>query len=323
MTASLRQAVDRLKGQRVLIVGDVILDEYLIGNAERLSREAPIPVLTFERRELIPGGAANPGVNVARLESNAVQIGVIGDDENGTLLLHQLRDGHIDPAGLVRDPSRPTTTKTRIMAQMGLRFPQQVVRLDRLDRSPISPEIERQVCQRIRELARDANAVIASDYLGGLMTPTVVAAIKESQALKVADAQGQFLKYVGFDLVKCNAAEAARYVRRDLHDDADFESAGREISVALGGGDIMITRGAEGMSIIHGSEVTHVAAPTVEDVFDTVGAGDTVVALMTLALCAKLPLVEAALIANAAAGIVIRKVGNYAPTPDELREALS
>jgi bifunctional ADP-heptose synthase (sugar kinase/adenylyltransferase) len=139
---------------------------------------------------------------------------------------------------------------------------------------------------------------------------------------KIADAQGELNKYVGFDVVKCNADEAARYVRRELHSDLDFEAAGCEIASALGGSAVLITRGADGMTLIEANSSSHLPAPHVEEVFDTVGAGDTVVAVVTLALCGGLSPRAAAQIANAAAGVVIRKVGNYAPSLDELREAL-
>jgi rfaE bifunctional protein kinase chain/domain len=327
---SLLPLVDHLAGKRVLVVGDVILDEYLIGRAERLSREAPIPVLEFERRDLIPGGAANPAANIVRLGSTAIQVGVVGADGNGDLVRHLLSARGIDPAGLTSDPARPTTTKTRIMATMGLRFAQQVARLDRLDRQPISGQVEAAICDTIRTYGWTVDAILASDYLTGLMTPAVVQAIRESRApLLIADAQGELTKYQGFDLVKCNAAEASKFTGRALTTDQDFIRAGYEIGTVLsqggqGAGTVVITRGPEGMTIVEpGTSVpTHIAAPQVEDVYDTVGAGDTVVAVFALARAAKLSLEAAGQLANLAAGIVIRKVGNYAPTPDELRDAI-
>ncbi|MBX3085303.1 MAG: ribokinase [Anaerolineae bacterium] len=318
--------VDRLAGKQILVVGDVILDEYLIGRAERLSREAPIPVLEFERRELIPGGAANPAVNVARLGSKAIQVGVIGADENGTLLTELLEARGINTQGLVSDPERPTTTKTRIMAQMGLRFPQQVARIDRIDRTLVNGQIEAAICERIRKLARHVDAIMVSDYLTGLMTPMIVRAILDSKVpTKIADAQGELRKYIGFDLVKCNADEASKFTQRTLVTNDDFVQAGKVISRDLGGNTaVVITRGTDGITLV-GSYLTqpiHVPAPQIEDVYDTVGAGDTVLAIFTLAHTRFITLPQAAMLANLAAGIVIRKVGNYAPTVDELREAI-
>lgn len=323
--------VDRLAGRRILVVGDVILDEYLFGKAERLSREAPVPVLAFERRDLIPGGAANPAANITRLGSHAVQVGVVGADENAPLLRDLLATRGIDPAGLVSDPSRPTTTKTRVMATMGLRFPQQVARLDRIARHPVDGAVETAICDRIRALGGNADLIIASDYLTGLLTPAVVAAIREAAAGNghvplpiVADAQGELGKYAGFTLVKCNAAEASAFVRAPLTTDEDYVSAGADIQQRLGRGtSVVITRGADGLTILSsGSSSLHLPAPHIEDVYDTVGAGDTVVAVFALALAARATLLDAGRLAMLAAGIVIRKVGNYAPTAAELHEAI-
>jgi D-glycero-beta-D-manno-heptose-7-phosphate kinase len=315
-------------GKRTLVIGDVILDEYIYGRAERLSREAPIPVLEYTHRDLIPGGAANPSANIASLGGQPLQIGVIGVDNFGEQLRDALRTRQIDPAGLVIDPQRPTTTKTRIMAQMGLRFPQQIARIDQIDRNTINGEIEQKVIETIRTCAANQHALIASDYMSGLLTPAVVDAIRESgrkvNALLTADAQGQLDKYAGFDLVKCNADEAARYVRHDLPDDAAFAEAGAGFVRRLGlRGGMLITRGSDGLTLVEADgTVTHIRAPHIEDVFDTVGAGDTALAVLTLGRIAGATLPEAAALANIAAGFVVRKVGNYAPSPDELIEAI-
>jgi rfaE bifunctional protein kinase chain/domain len=329
MSADLHALVDRLAGKHILVVGDVILDEYLIGKAERLSREAPVPVLAFERRDLIPGGAANPAANITRLGSRAIQVGVVGDDENAPVLRDLLVSRGIDPAGLVSDPARPTTTKTRVMATMGLRFPQQVARLDRIARYPVNGAVEAAICERIRALGRESDLIIASDYLTGLLTPAVVSAIREAagggQPLPiVADAQGELGKYAGCTLVKCNAAEASAFVRAHLATDEEYVSAGADIQQRLGRGtSVVITRGADGLTILSAdSSPLHLPAPHVEDVYDTVGAGDTVVAIFALALAARATLHDAGRLAMIAAGIVIRKVGNYAPTPTELHEAI-
>ncbi len=323
--------INKLSGYRILVVGDVILDEYLTGRTDRLSREAPIPVLEFERREFIPGGAANPAANIAALGSTAVQVGVIGDDPNAAALREMLQARRIDPAGLVIDPGRPTTTKTRIMAQMGLRFPQQVARIDHIDRRPISGTTEQAVIACLGTLAQNVSAVMVSDYLNGLLTASVVQAIRalgrEHSLLLTVDAQGDLHKYTGFDLVKCNADEALRYrPLRSPHPwaDDDFASAGRLMirKLKLRGG-MLITRGPDGVTLVQADgQVAHLRAPHIEDVYDTVGAGDTVLAVMTLALAAGASYVDAAALANLAAGIVVRKVGNYAPSPDELRAAV-
>lgn len=319
--------IPKMAGHHLLVVGDVILDEYLIGRTDRLSREAPIPVLEFERREYIPGGAANPSMNIAALGSHALQMGIVGDDPDALALRDILRSKGIDPSGLLSDPSRPTTTKTRIMAHMGLRFPQQVARIDRIDRRPINEEVEQQIISSLGSLMSNVKAVMVSDYLTGLLTNSVVAAVREvsrsRQILATADAQGQLEKYAGFDLVKCNAEEAMRCVNRKLIIDDDFASAGREMVADLNMQAVLITRGPEGVTLVQRDRaVNHLPAVRVEDVYDTVGAGDTVLAVVTLALVAGASHVDAATLANIAAGIVVRKVGNYAPSPAELLAAI-
>jgi rfaE bifunctional protein kinase chain/domain len=316
MAETLRALVERLANWQVAVVGDVILDEYLIGTASRLSREAPIPVLEFERREVIAGGAANPAANVVALGSFAQQIGVIGADENGATLRALLTARQIGTHGLIVDATRHTTTKTRIMAQIGLRFPQQVARLDRVDRTPISAEIAARINA---QLHGQYQAIICSDYLNGLLTPEVVARVRAQQALRVADAQGELDKYSGFDVVKCNAEEAKRALGRSLRSNAEFGAAAQQLFERLGlRRGICLTRGADGITVADCSGVQHVPAPQIEDVFDTVGAGDTVVAVIALALLAGADLVTAARLATFAASIVIRRVGNYAPSRAEL-----
>src|SRR5258708_10009820 len=278
MSEHLAALIPRLAGHHVVVVGDVILDEYLIGRANRLSREAPIPVLEFERRDTIPGGAANPAANIAALGSHAIQVGVIGIDTDAETLFATLQARGIDPAGLVRDPSRPTTTKTRIMAHMGLRFPQQVARIDKIARHPVSGEVEQTVLGCIQSLAANAEVIMVSDYLCGLLTPGIVGAIREISGkrglLVTADAQGQLDKYAGFDLVKCNAVEAQRFVGKTLEDDSDFAEAGQAMVAGLQvRGGILITRGPEGVTLVQPDQrAIHIPAAHIEDVYYTVSA---------------------------------------------------
>lgn len=326
---SLTQWIPKLAGQQVMVIGDIILDEYLIGKATRLSREAPVPVLEFEARRLIPGGAANPAANIVALGSAAIQVGVIGSDNAATTLRQILQVRDIDIGGLMVDPGRPTTVKSRTMAQMGLRFPQQVARIDTLSREPINAVVERRVRSFIHENLVDVAAVLMSDYHIGLLTPSLVETMlrlsQDHNVLLTADAQGYLDKYAGFALVKCNADEARRFLRRDLRSNADFAEAARELCQGLGlTGGMVVTRGADGATLaMCGGEVHHCPAPSVTDVYDTVGAGDTMIAVLTLAAAAGVPYPEAVTLANTASGIVVRRVGNYTPSPDELRHAIT
>lgn len=324
---TLTDLIPRLANQRVIVLGDVILDEYLIGKTTRLSREAPIPVLEFEQRRLIPGGAANPAANVVALGSHAIQIGIIGADTEATALRQVLQAHGIDVKALVVASGRPTTVKSRIMAQMGLRFPQQVARLDKLTREPIGPAVERELGTLLEERIPEASALLLSDYHVGLLTPALVETARSlAQAAKLpiaADAQGELGKYAGFSVVKCNADEARDYLRRDLHGDDDFAAAALELREALSlQVGMVITRGADGATVATADGATRCPAPAITDVYDTVGAGDTAIAVITLAIAAGASLTDAAMLANYASGLVVRRVGNYAPSPEELIEAI-
>ena len=328
MSDYLLKLIPKLAGQRVIVLGDVILDEYLIGRATRLSREAPVPVLEFEERRLIPGGAANPAANIVALGSDAIQIGVVGDDPEAEALRHVLERHHIDPRSLVVDDGRPTTVKTRIMAHMGLRFPQQVARLDKLSREPINPPIEHTISGLLTDLASGSSALLVSDYHVGLLTPALVDTAREVAAKTgmtlTADAQGELDKYAEFTVVKCNADDARDAMRRDLVSDDDFAAAARELcqTLRLSGG-MVITRGADGATVATADGIsTRCPAPATSEVYDTVGAGDTAIAVITLAYAAGASLVDAAILANYASGLVVRRVGNYAPTSDELAQAV-
>jgi rfaE bifunctional protein kinase chain/domain len=315
-----------LANRRVLIVGDVFLDEYLTGTATRMSREAPVPVLEFDSRRVIPGGAANPAANIAALGSTAVQTSVVGADDFAEQLRGILAERDIQTHGLIADPARPTTVKTRVMAQMGLRFPQQVARLDRLSREPIAGEIQATLLDVIREALPTVDAVLCSDYRVGLMTPALVDAIRaeSDKVILTADAQGELGKYSGFTLVKCNADEARTYLGRDIRNDADFADAARALFHSLNlSGAMVITRGASGATVATVDQIAHCPAPVVADVFDTVGAGDTAIAVQTLAIIAGATFEQAVTLANYASGLVVRRVGNYTPSPDELTRAIA
>ncbi len=326
----MQDIITRFKDCGVLVVGDVVLDEYLIGKATRISREAPIPVLEFESRHLIPGGAANPAVNISRLGGRAYQAAVVGADANGHQLSDVLLEHHIDIAAIVRDTSRTTTVKTRIMAQMGFRFPQQIARIDRVHRVPISDKVQQVILESIQDQLMRVNAVLFSDYHAGLLTPDLVrhivdyVGVHQPHVILTADAQGELQKYSGLHLVKCNANDAQAYLGRPLVDDAGFAMAARQLYEALGlTGAMVITRGADGATLADDEHEHHVPAPAVLDVYDTVGAGDTAIAVMTLALAVGALHQHAVLLANVASGLVIRKVGNYAPTPEELARAVA
>ncbi len=324
---SLLRAIDKLQDRSILVLGDLFLDEYIVGRATRLSREAPVPVLDFNRRFFLPGGAANPAHNVSALGSTAHQIGVVGDDEAGRLLTDLLDQAGIITSGLVTDPSRPTTAKTRIVAEGTLVFPQQLARIDRVDSRPLQGEITPQIIAHLQQIAPRVEALLLSDYKTGVVNDaTIEAAVRLSREhgkLITVDSQGDLHKFKSFDLVKCNRREAETLVGEQLRVDAEYEQAGEDLLSDLGSSAILITRGDEGMSLISRQEGSlHIPAANRTEVFDVTGAGDTVIAVVTLALAAGLSLTEGVDLANYAAGLVVRKLGNAAPTRQELAWAI-
>jgi len=326
--AALAALVPRLAGRRVLVIGDLTLDEYLYGRATRLSREAPIPVLELLRREVILGGAANPARNIVALGSAATQVGLIGDDVEGAQVLALCNAAGIDTAGLIRAPDRPTTRKTRIMADEAPRLPQHVARLDRLDRAPLSAHEETAVLAALQTLVPRHDAVLCSDYQLGLLTPPVVDTVQRlcraHGALFCVDAQGNSHYYRGADLFRCNNREAEAALARPLQHEADFPAGLARLQAALDARLVIVTRGPQGLSLLGDTcGYTHIPALQVSEVYDTTGAGDTFVAVATLALSTGIAPLAAAHLANAAAALVVRRFGNAVVTPAELAAAIS
>lgn len=327
MSTHLKTLIPNLAHQTILVIGDVILDEYVIGQATRMSREAPIPVLEFESRRHIAGGSANPSANIVAMGSQAIQVGIIGDDDSGKQLIQVLQADGIDISGLITCTDRPTTVKTRIMAQMGLRFPQQVARIDTLSRQAITPKIEHDILTFMREPMSQLDGVLLSHYHGGLLTEPLVKHIRDlcqtHGVLLTADVQGNFDKFMGIDVIKCNADDASNYLGIEFNSDQDFSQSARQLYQQLDLKRAMvITRGSDGATIATVDQIYHCPAPDVSDVFDTVGAGDTSIALITLALAGGITPQDAVMLANYASGIVVRHVGNYAPSPQELQASI-
>lgn len=316
-----------LAGRRVLVVGDVTLDEYLFGQPTRLSREAPIPVLEFLHRETILGAAANPARNIVALGSQAIQVGIVGADAEGDQLRSALQAAGIDAGALLTVAARPTARKTRVVAHEAPRLPQQVARLDRLDRRPLTNAEEQEVLAALTACVPQVDAVLCSDYQLGLLTPAVVAAIRslcrQHNVRWTVDAQGNSAYYRQTDLFRCNDREAAAALGRQLRTEADFRRGLADLQAQLAAGLVVVTRGPEGVSLVGAEhEYTHIPAVAVSEVYDTTGAGDTFIAVVTLALVAGIAPLNAVRLANVAAALVVRKLGNAVVTHDDLLAAL-
>ena len=317
----------KFANKKVMVIGDLCLDEYIIGKARRLSREAPVPVLEFQRRFTVPGEAANPAMNIKALGGTAFMVGVVGNDEAGVTLRKSLDELGIDTRGVIVDHSRPTTVKTRVLAEGSLLFPQQLVRVDREARQPLDDPLKAELIAYLKAIAPEVDALLLSDYKGGVVEGQVIESAfqlaRANRKIATVDSQGNLFKFEGFTVVKCNREEAENVLGRELTDDESFGQASRELQRKLAAEAVVITRGSDGMSLIDsGGACLHIRAANRSEVFDVTGAGDTVIATLTLALAAGATIAQAAYLSNLAAGLVVRKLGNATTTIEELQSAI-
>ena len=318
----LADLVAALAGRCVLIVGDVMLDEYIWGEVQRISPEAPVPVVVVRRRTCAPGGAANVAANVASLGGRALLGGVVGQDPQAAQLREALAERGVDPAGLIVDGDRPTTTKTRVVAHS-----QQVVRVDSERRTSLRAELEDALLSWVEEALDIADACVLSDYAKGVVSPQLAAGFirlaRGAGKPVIVDPKGtNYARYRGATVVTPNVREAEQALNREINGRADLLEVGRHLLGVLQGGALLITRGSQGMSLfVNGADVTHIPA-VARNVFDVTGAGDTVIGTLALALAAGIGLEQAARLANLAAGIVVGKVGTATVTVEELMAEL-
>lgn len=323
MKTKLLKLLPRLAGKRVLVIGDLMVDKFIWGKVRRISPEAPVPVVEISRESYSFGGAANVANNIRTLDGEVAIVGVVGTDMVGEHLLSDLEAQRIDISGVEKDSERPTIIKTRIIAQH-----QQVVRVDREDTSiPTRPVLDKILDNFTRKLP-EVDAVIISDYGKGTINSYILPAIiemtrKQNIPLTVDPKVENFLKYRRVTCITPNLAEAAGGMRMpEPKDEEELKSLGKKILQRLQSDSVLITRGENGMTLFEKSGRI-VSIPTrAQEVFDVTGAGDTVIAVFTLALAAKIKMELAAEIANYAAGIVVGKLGTATVTPAELSQAI-
>lgn len=322
-SARFAEILNSFRDRRIVVVGDAVLDEYLVGRSTRLSREAPVPVLELVERSWRPGAATNPAANIAALGGKPVMVGVVGQDAPGQHLRAELARANVDAVGMVETPDRTTAIKTRILATHASAHPQQVARIDDLPAGPISDDVEQQLIRQIDALSPSADAVLVSNYRGGVVTPRVIQAVIQAAGRHgiptCVDTQGDLLSFRGFSLIKSNQPDAEAALGEQLRREDDFQRVGMRLLGELGAKQMVITRGGEGMSVVGPTgEHTHLAPTNRTDVWDVTGAGDTVIAVLALGLAAGVDLIMAADLANAAAGLVVRRIGVATVSPTEL-----
>jgi D-beta-D-heptose 7-phosphate kinase/D-beta-D-heptose 1-phosphate adenosyltransferase len=311
-----------MAGRRVVVVGDVMLDEFLWGRVARISPEAPVPVVEITSQTFHLGGAANVAGNVRSLGGATAVAGVVGGDDAGRRLRDALHEGGVEDALAVDGAGRPTTHKTRIIAHH-----QQVVRADREDAEEIGSALEDALAEALARSVAGAGAIILSDYQKGVVTrrlmKIVLAAARRAKIPLLVDPKVRhFALYRGASVVTPNQTEAEQATGVRIRDGASLHEAGRKILAALRCRAALITRGEHGMALFE-RDMKPVEIPTAaRQVFDVTGAGDTVIATLALALAAGARLPEAAMLANYAAGVVVGKIGTATASPEEVLAAI-
>jgi D-beta-D-heptose 7-phosphate kinase/D-beta-D-heptose 1-phosphate adenosyltransferase len=317
----LERLIDAFSRLRLLVIGDLVLDEYVWGDVERVSPEAPVPVVHVREETVMLGGAANAARNVVALGASVECCSVVGDDSAGRRLLALLGELGAAPRGIVVIPGRPTTRKTRVVARS-----QQIVRFDRETADAPPPAASRRLLAAIEAALPQVCGAIFEDYGKGVLSRRVAAAAMKSclaAGVPVAvDPKADLAPWKGASLLKPNLREAESLSGVAIRDREDLARAASRLRRRIGGGAVVVTRGAEGMSIFEQAGPGIDVPAAAREVFDVQGAGDTVIAALTLALRAGASLVEAAVIANAAAAVVVGKVGTATASAEELKEML-
>lgn len=321
--AQLRHHVERFPQASVLVVGDLILDHYVWGRVSRISPEAPVPVVHVTSEEFKLGGAANVFNNIHALGGQVDICGVVGSDESGRRLLHELGGRRKGRGGVIIDPDRPTTRKSRVVAHN-----QQVVRFDVEQRHELSPMLQRRIGRYVESRLKDISCLVVSDYAKGVVTAGLMAELtrlahQRGIPILVDPKVEHFSFYKGVTLITPNHLEATQAAGVHGDDDVAIHEAGTMIRQRLGCQAVLVTRGEKGMSLFEGDGVQWHIPTQARQVYDVTGAGDTVVGTLALALATGATMRDAALLSNQAAGIVVGMVGTATVTRQQLSESLN
>ena len=319
--------VEKLKNRKLMVIGDIVADVYLEGKISRISREAPVLVLEYTGEAVVPGGAANVVHNAATLGGQVYAVGVVGEDLPGSSLRQILQQKGVNTDGFMMEAPRPTVTKTRVMAGGLATVRQQVVRIDREEKLPLSVTLEQRILEYINSHIADMDGVVLSDYGSHTVSPAIRTAVITACHMHsipcMVDSRYSVLDYVGITFIKQNEAEAEAAAGFPLVDESAFRRAGIELLSRLQAEAVLISRGSEGMTLVERSgEAVHIPVTNISEVYDVSGAGDTVVATMMLAIAAGASRLDAAKLANYAAGVVVRKLGTATATPEEVKQAI-
>ena len=328
--SGLRSLIGCFSGKRVLVIGDMVADEYLIGRPARISREAPVLILELSEERTVPGGATNVAVNTRTLGAEVFLAGVVGDDLPGRRLRRAISDLGMHQDGLVTDLQRPTSTKTRVMAGSPQIVQQHIVRIDRVDTSEVDEPSKGQILDYVQQVLPTVDAVVLSDYENGVISPDIIKICiplaRQLHKIVVVDSHGSLSRFQGVTALTPNQPEAELSLGITINTLVELNDAGQRLLDVCHARGVLITRGSEGMSLFEeGKPPLHLPVHRLDnasEIVDTNGAGDTVAATFTLALTAGASMAGAAYIANAAAALVVRRLGCASNTPQELMSVI-
>jgi len=313
--------LDCFDRQRLLVVGDVMLDEYLSGSANRLSAEAPVPIVHIADEDIVLGGSGNVAMNVLTMGAQCDCVGVVGDDEAGRRVLSLAQKGGLDTRGLIVDASRPTTHKTRVQARS-----QQMLRFDRESTEPLDVSVASRVIEAVSSAAADADGVLFVDYAKGLfsgeLSQRCIEMLGQSSLPMAADPKESLEAFRGVDLIKPNLSEAEALTGVQAGEPPDSGPVLAALARKMPGVDFAVTQGRLGMAVQEAGQSYRDVRTWSRDVFDVQGAGDTTLASLWLSRLSGATLQDAAIIANAAAGVVVEKVGTAVVSREEIRSRL-
>jgi len=325
---AMRRTIGGFAGRSVVVIGDLILDEYLFGKPARISREAPVLILRFSERQVFLGGAANAAHNVHALGARVTPIGVVGRDGAGEELLALFRAVGISTDGIVTESGRTTPMKTRIMAGGYQATRQQVVRLDREPAEEPQPTTEDALLERLAALGPRVDAIVISDYGYGSVTPRIFEHLntiaRRANAVVSVDSRYQIPRFTGVTAATPNEAELEQLTGVSADDERTVEKAGRQLLERLDARLLLVTRGSRGMALLErDGATTFIPIHGTDEIADVTGAGDTVISTFTLALASGATPLQAATLANVAGGLVVMKRGTATVLPSELRQAIA
>ncbi len=299
-----REIISNFKNKKILVIGDLILDKYLWGDVERISPEAPVPVVDVKKETINLGGACNVAWNISSLGAQSYIVGVVGKDENGKLLKSLLQEKNINPI-LIEDENRPTTEKTRIIA-----VSQQLLRIDRESKEKLSQNVKNEILSEVKEIIDNFDAVLISDYGKGVISREIIEiAINAGKPVFVDPKPSNFSLYKGITIMTPNRKEAYESIKAEKT--KSIESVGRKIMEELGLKQLLITLGGEGMALFENEKIKKIPAKA-RKVFDVTGAGDTVISVLAVSKSAGASWEEAATLANYAGGWVVGEIGTVA-----------